>query len=75
MELLATLESFARRHTAIIGEYVDRIFNETKLRPLYLVDTILQSDQQKATAPPLSAQNSPQGPVRKLANRLLIEYD
>jgi polyisoprenyl-phosphate glycosyltransferase len=35
----------------IIGEYLGRIFNETKHRPLYLVDEILPGRPGKPTAP------------------------
>ena len=36
----------------IIGEYLGRVFNETKGRPLYLVERHVPSDQRQASSAP-----------------------
>ena len=28
----------------VLGEYIGRIFNEVKMRPLYLINRVMQSD-------------------------------
>lgn len=40
----------------IIGEYLGRVFNETKGRPLYIVERHLPSDQRQASSVPTGAQ-------------------
>jgi polyisoprenyl-phosphate glycosyltransferase len=43
----------------IIGEYLGRVFNETKKRPLYFIDTILPGRPAQTTGHLLSADDSP----------------
>jgi glycosyltransferase involved in cell wall biosynthesis len=42
----------------IIGEYLGRVFNETKGRPLYLVERHLPSGQRQASSAPIGAQRA-----------------